>query len=637
MSTEIYINLKKYWNKNKHKPYKKQNLNVSGKNECDGIYSKEYFTEVMQSEFADGLLELIINYREDIDPILNYVNKYKIINFYRKFLFKLDVLIKEKIFLREEVHNLAVLFIKNYDDFEIIKLGLLMLRFSNNDEALEILKIFSNHNDFIFYSIEAIKGYEKCNSIIFEIAKKSTGYGRVISYSKIEPINKEIKSWLIGDGIKNIFLQEFLVSISFNKVDYVQYFYEEEKTNKMYKILTRNLLLLYELRDSFINTISFDLIYIYYSYFKKYKYTFNNIYIMCGLFSLFYKIDGESNLLDKLNLSKEEEGILDYAIESFVKSDYSDILKESIESKDIEVSKIVDVAMALDISLNFDELLIKLEENSLDVSIFNYVMSCGNNDDRNKLMDFALDKINFDKIINTSELITDDDFKVEYIDDYCFLLMIVYMDKSYKNFLKLNLLALKSRYIKTKIEALNNLKSIKDDLDNDAIEKIKLAYELEIDSYQKRNLRAFLLLLKEDSINIEKANIDKYIVKIHAKDIYLTNVYIEETENEDIIKFRRELCGEDIVYLKVDKDSDDNKKISIFNNDGYIVGYIKSKENNILKNLIDSGKIIYGKIINISEDYKEIELALYLSYEDVIREVSNAFNMLIRNPMGYLN
>ncbi|SCJ96919.1 Uncharacterised protein [uncultured Clostridium sp.] len=637
MSTEIYINLEKHWNKNKHKPYKKQELNVAGKNECDGIYSNEYFTEIMQGEVADGLIELIIDYSEDIDPILNYINRYKIINFYKKFLLKLDILIKEEIFLKEEVHNLAVLFIKNYGDFEIIKLGLLMLRFSHNDEGLEILKIFSNHNDFIFYSIEGIKGYEKCNSIIFDIAKKSTGYGRVISYSKIEPITKEIKSWILGDGIKNIFLQEFLVAISFNKVDYVQYFDEEEKTNKMYKILTRNLLLLYDLRDSFINTISFDLVYIYYSYFKKYKYTFDNIYVMCALFSLFYKVDGESNLIDKLDLSKEEEEILDYAIESFVKNDYTDVLKESIRANNTEISKIVDVSMALDIYLSFDEVLEKLEENPLDISLFNYIMSCGNTEDRNRLVDFALNKIDFDKIINTNSTINDDDFKIEYIDDYCFLLIIIYMDKSYKKFKMLNLLALKARYIKTKIEALNNLKTIQEELDNDSIEEINEAYELERDSYQKRGLRDFLLLIKEDSVKIERENIDKYRVKTHAKDIYLTRIYIDETENKDIIKFRKELCKEDIVYLKVDINNEDDEKISIFNNNGFVVGYIKSKENNILKNLIDWGKIIYGKITNTSEDYKEIELALYLSYEDVITEVSNAFNMVIRNPRGYLN
>ena len=262
MNTELYINLENHWNKNKHKPYKKQELMEAGKCECDEIYSEEYFSGNIQGEIADGLLELIIDYSYDIDNVLNYVNRYKIINFYKKFLFKLDILIKEKVFLKEEVHDLAVSFIKSYDNYEIIKLGLLMLKFSGNEEGLEILKIFSNHNEFIFYSIEGIKGYEKCNSIIFDIAKKSTGYGRVIAYSEIEPITKEIKNWIVGDGIKNIFLQEFLVAISFNKVDYVEYFSKGERVNKKYRILTRNLLLFYELRDSFINTISFELIYI---------------------------------------------------------------------------------------------------------------------------------------------------------------------------------------------------------------------------------------------------------------------------------------------------------------------------------------------------------------------------------------
>ena len=637
MSTELYSNLENHWNKNGHKPYKKQNINIAGKDECDRIYSNDYYTENIQSEIADALLELIIDYRDDIEPILNYITRYKLLDFYDKFLSKLDILIKEGIVVKDELHNLAISFVKRYDDFEVIKLGLLMLRFSSNEEGLNILKIFSNHNDFIFYSIEGIKGYEKCNSIIFEIAKRSTGYGRVISLSKIEPITLEIKKWIVGDAVNNIFLQEFLVAISFNKIDYVQYFSEEEKTNKMFKILTRNLSLLYELRESFVNSISFELIDIYCGWFKKYKCSFDSLYVMCALFSLFYKVDGESSVIDKLELSKEEEEFIDYEIENFIKSDYTDILKKCIKLKSAEISKIIDVAMALDVYLSFDELISTLEDNPLDISIYNYVMNCGSDKDRSDLIEFALDKINFDKIINTNELINDEDFDEEYIEDYCFLLIIVCMDRNYKDFLKLNLLALKSRYIKTKIEALNNLKSIKDRLDDEAIKEIKLTYEKEIDSYQKKNLRSLLLLLDEETINNEKENLDKYRVKIHVKDIYLTNTWVEKTENIEIIKLRRELYEEDIVYLKVDKNNDTGDKISIFNNDGYFIGYIKSKENIVLKNLMDWGKIIYGKIANISEDYKEIELALYLSYEDVIKEVSNAFNMVIRNPNGYLN
>ena len=57
MSTELYSNLENHWNKNGHKPYKKQNINIAGKDECDRIYSNDYYTENIQSEIADALLE----------------------------------------------------------------------------------------------------------------------------------------------------------------------------------------------------------------------------------------------------------------------------------------------------------------------------------------------------------------------------------------------------------------------------------------------------------------------------------------------------------------------------------------------------------------------------------------------------
>ena len=93
-----------------------------------------------------------------------------------------------------------------------------------------------------------------------------------------------------------------------------------------------------------------------------------------------------------------------------------------------------------------------------------------------------------------------------------------------------------------------------------------------------------------------------------------------------------------MVYLKRDKENvEDINAIMVLSNEGYLLGYIPKMENNILKNLMDWGKIIYGIILNISEDCNEVQIALYLSYEDVINEVSNAFNMVIKNPIGYLN
>ena len=52
---------------------------------------------------------------------------------------------------------------------------------------------------------------------------------------------------------------------------------------------------------------------------------------------------------------------------------------------------------------------------------------------------------------------------------------------------------------------------------------------------------------------------------------------------------------------------------------------------------MDWGKILYGKINNVSDDYQQIEISIYLSYEDVMREVKDTFDMVTDQSIGYLN
>ena len=42
-------------------------------------------------------------------------------------------------------------------------------------------------------------------------------------------------------------------------------------------------------------------------------------------------------------------------------------------------------------------------------------------------------------------------------------------------------------------------------------------------------------------------------------------------------------------------------------------------------------------IKNVDEDYMSMEIEVYLSYVDVMREVKDTFNMVTDQSMGYLN
>ena len=52
---------------------------------------------------------------------------------------------------------------------------------------------------------------------------------------------------------------------------------------------------------------------------------------------------------------------------------------------------------------------------------------------------------------------------------------------------------------------------------------------------------------------------------------------------------------------------------------------------------MDWGKILYGQIKSVDEDYMSMEIKVYLCYVDVMREVKDTFNMVTDQSMGYLN
>ena len=41
---------------------------------------------------------------------------------------------------------------------------------------------------------------------------------------------------------------------------------------------------------------------------------------------------------------------------------------------------------------------------------------------------------------------------------------------------------------------------------------------------------------------------------------------------------------------------------------GYLLGYVSKENNYILKNLMDWGKILYGQIKSVDEDYMSMEI-----------------------------
>jgi len=51
---------------------------------------------------------------------------------------------------------------------------------------------------------------------------------------------------------------------------------------------------------------------------------------------------------------------------------------------------------------------------------------------------------------------------------------------------------------------------------------------------------------------------------------------------------------------------------------------------------MDKGKYLYGIVKEISDDYNHINIEIYLSYKDIIEEITNTLSLLSSGKEDYL-
>lgn len=607
------------------KSYNGNNISEEMNEVTNGQYEYEMFSYNNRYGYErNNIINLVIkdlgNY--DFCSLIDHLQFGWVIEYYEALYKRLDILIKEGVFRKETIEDIAICLVTEINECEAIKLGLILLRFAESDDALDLLIEYAMNNEYIFYAIEAIKAFDNCNSIIFDIAKISNGYGKIIAINNLEPINDEIKKWIILNGTNNDFKKDVLAKLCFNKVDYLEYYLKCKKSNKNYKVLTETLKLLYESPKWFVENINLEFIKVYCKYFYKFENTFDNIYVMCSLLSLFYKKDGEKTLIENISLSIDEEEFIDKEIEKFLKGNYIEILKDTLDNNYEKISKVIDVALALEIQLKFDDFKSYLELKPFDINIYEYIMNSCDKHQQDKLIEFTFTKLNFIKFDEEEQVSEDEELSDE---DLCFYIIVSNSSLENKDFIKVNLYGLKSKYFKIKVEALDNFINNKELINEEILD------DLEDDTWKEiyKELKCYIL----DSSNIDSEDADEYQLDTHVKDVYLQTVTIKLINSlEKIVEYN--LSVEDMVMLSSDKKKNE---IDIISKSGYKIGCFKTNKNNALKNLVDYGKILYGKIIEIDNINESAKIEVFLSYEDILTEVSDTFNMIVTTPLGYIN
>lgn len=640
----IYHELKKFYDTNPSVLYSYQDFEVAGIREFKVIFNKvrplnDYEKNRLASELIKLLKEIVYNEKENME-IDGYLTLNPIINYYENFIKQLKAL-NVDINISKKLNLIIKNMILNGTSAEEIKLGLVSLAILDIKERENILNVFSIHNDYIFYVIKVYEYMENGNELIFELAKKSKGYGKLFSVMALQPINFEIKSWMIKYGAENnVALSELLLysMISLDLLDYLENNkFDEIETEVVAKSFC---MLLSDYGLDYVN----DEIKVFKKLIEIIERKGKGIYSLYAIISIIYSI--ESLVLEDYKSNKESKSIVfneEYKeiIEScekiYERSEWSQVIYNEIYNIEIESSVLISCIEKTEYKLRKYEFELLLKRDYSNALLYKYAFALGNKSIKKCAFNLGLKKLPMNELLSGQDELKIDDLMYEDVAHICFLIIIKYAAREdFPNeYKKLNLEALKSPLIETRMQAITNIENLKDELNSCDEEIIKDAISTEMVANIRRRLNS--LLIEQDTKEKRYVEIKDLQIIPNAKDIYLISTYIAGTRYVNMSEVYNTLFEEDIVYLKRENNNPyDINAIQIVTEKGYVLGYIPKENNLILKSLIDNGKYLYGIVQTISDNYEDIEIKIYLSYKDIVDEIKNTLLLLSIGEENYV-
>ena len=103
--------------------------------------------------------------------------------------------------------------------------------------------------------------------------------------------------------------------------------------------------------------------------------------------------------------------------------------------------------------------------------------------------------------------------------------------------------------------------------------------------------------------------------KPFVQEVELLNCHVAGTTFLDLDDIESKLTKKQLLMLKREpKNKNDDKAILILTEDGQKLGYVPREKNEVLSNLMDAGKLIFGKLVekNWVDNWLKLDVQLYL-------------------------
>ena len=641
----IYNDLKEFYNRNKGVLYSYQDFEVAGIKEFKVISNKIRQLETYEKKrFSTELIKMIEDVfsstTEDLSNLEGYITLNPIINYYYSFRKSIKALCRTSPMVLEKLGKLSTDILLNSNSSEMIKFALVTGEICNIPEMDHFLNIYSIHNEYLFYVIKAYENMNDGNKIIFDLAKKAKGYGKVFCVISLQPVNHEIEKWMIEYGAENNVAISELLSYTMLSLNLLEYLKSNSFNEDEVELFSKSFSML--ISDFSLDDINngLEVCRILIELIDKFG---KGIYSLYASISIIYAI--ENLVLDKYREDKSDTPKIDSIHEEvfkkcksvFKKEFWYEVVSREISNIEIETSVLISCAEKTGYKLKKNEFELLLKRDYNNALLYKYAFLIGNKTIRKLAFKVGLEKLPINEILSGQDELKIDDLVYSEIAHISYFIIIKYCKyEDFKDeYKEINLKALNANLIETRLQAATNLEKFKEELDwldeeiiNDAISREMIP-----------SIRRKLNLLLEKNNNKEKRYIDIRNIEVnpHIKDIYLELITIAGTNSIDMSEVKDTLNEDEIVYLnKEENNIYDENAIQILTTKGYLIGYIPKGKNSILRNLLDNQKFLYGIVESISDNYEIIKVKIYLSYKDVVDEISTTIALLSKEDDQYI-
>ncbi|KPI50373.1 restriction endonuclease [Clostridioides difficile] len=573
----------------------------------------------LANNLVDGILSMYKSESNEIYLLEN--NNFKpLICYFEIFIKKINTLVKEMMIDKKWLCKLTKELIYKSEKAKYVKLGLVLSeKYLEVENIREVVDTFSKSGEYVFYLSNTIKKLEFYNTYLFNLSKKATGSIKVFAIVNMEILDSKINSYLIEEGYKDTKYERLLINYIVSIIDLYEYLerrdLDREKINNLAHLIC-NYLLSVEFKYIGNKVI---LVNQFLPIVVTYGTTFKSLY---SIFLIAINVLKDENIeCDKVEFEKEMNAVL-------LSEKWKDIYFEALKNANGKTEDMIKMSEIYAINLSFDDLLPYLDRDIRDFEVYWYISKKGETSSKLKLLNFFEKKFNLDDLTGKMEDIEKDRLTQEYYDDMLFFIVIKGSNSLYPEGKNISLKGIFGNINEVRKESINILKRYREKLSLEELKIVKEAYEKERNIRLKDELRRLLYEsnnLKKEFVNIEKIKVDE-----HGKDIYLTSVAVAGSRFRNRECLEKELEKSKIYYLNRENDNlYDENAIKIVGETGYVIGYVPRKDNYILSNLIDGGKLLYCRVTeyNLYEDY--IYANVYLSYKDVIETVENSLKMVL--------